>query len=234
MWKKTLAFFLAAAVLAGLPPLLRSDDGCGCGPLETKQWTFDSKEALAGWTVTGDVGFDNTQEPRGPARGAADRPRRKGPHQTPRQGRIGQARALGLRRRRHARKGQGRPRRPPLGPDRKRRQGVGGRHPLQQLSRRRRRLHRHPLRRQDLVQRVVLAGRESQAAGWHKWTFDFDPEAGLQVFHNGKELGAVDPAKVDLEGFHLDRRLGRPERRPRADHLGLQRQRDAWAGRSRS
>ena len=37
--------------------------------------------------------------------------------------------------------------------------------------------------------------------GWHKWTFDFDPEAGLQLFHNDKELGAVDPAKVDLKGF---------------------------------
>ena len=34
-----------------------------------------------------------------------------------------------------------------------------------------------------------------------QWTFDFDPEAGLQVFHHGKELGAVDPAKVDLNGF---------------------------------
>ena len=62
-----------------------------------------------------------------------------------------------------------------------------------------------------LVQRVVLAGREPQAAGWHKWTFDFDPEAGLQVFHNGKELGAVDPAKVDLKGFTSDRHLGRPD-----------------------
>ena len=26
------------------------------------------------------------------------------------------------------------------------------------------------------------------------------PEAGLQIFHNDKELGAVDPAKVDLKG----------------------------------
>ncbi len=37
--------------------------------------------------------------------------------------------------------------------------------------------------------------------GWHRWTFDFDPEAGLQVYHNGKELGAVDAGKVGLQGF---------------------------------
>ncbi|MGD0090913.1 MAG: hypothetical protein ABSE73_13430 [Planctomycetota bacterium] len=38
-------------------------------------------------------------------------------------------------------------------------------------------------------------------AAWHKWTFDFDPEAGLQVFHNDKEVKAVDASKLDLAGF---------------------------------
>jgi len=38
-------------------------------------------------------------------------------------------------------------------------------------------------------------------ADWHKWTFDFDPEAGIQVLHNDKELGAVDPGKTGLKGF---------------------------------
>ena len=38
-------------------------------------------------------------------------------------------------------------------------------------------------------------------AAWHKWTFDFDPEAGLQVFHNDKEVKAVDSSKLDLTGF---------------------------------
>ena len=56
--------------------------------------------------------------------------------------------------------------------------------------------------------------------GWHKWTFDFDPEAGLQVFHNGKELAAVDPAKVDLKGFTSIAIWGDQARRPRADASG--------------
>ena len=38
-------------------------------------------------------------------------------------------------------------------------------------------------------------------AGWHKWTFDFDPEAGLQVLHNDKEVNAIDSAKTGLKGF---------------------------------
>ena len=39
-------------------------------------------------------------------------------------------------------------------------------------------------------------------AGWHKWTFDFDPEVGLQVLHNDKEVTAVDSRKTGLKGFH--------------------------------
>jgi len=38
-------------------------------------------------------------------------------------------------------------------------------------------------------------------AGWHKWTFDFDAEAGLAVFHNDKEVTAVDSRKAGLKGF---------------------------------
>ncbi|MGB2863519.1 MAG: hypothetical protein WBC05_09370 [Sedimentisphaerales bacterium] len=38
-------------------------------------------------------------------------------------------------------------------------------------------------------------------AGWHKWTFDFDPEVGLQVFHNDKQVNAVDSRKTGLKGF---------------------------------
>ena len=36
---------------------------------------------------------------------------------------------------------------------------------------------------------------------WHKWTFDFDPEGGLQVLHNDKEVNAIDSAKTGLKGF---------------------------------
>ncbi len=38
-------------------------------------------------------------------------------------------------------------------------------------------------------------------AGWHKWTFDFDPEVGLQVFHNDRQANAVDSRKTGLKGF---------------------------------
>jgi len=38
-------------------------------------------------------------------------------------------------------------------------------------------------------------------ARWHKWTFDFDPEIGLRVLHDGEEIGAVDPDKTGLKGF---------------------------------
>ncbi len=39
-------------------------------------------------------------------------------------------------------------------------------------------------------------------AGWHKWTFDFDPEAGLQVLHNEKAVNAIDSGKTSLKGFN--------------------------------
>jgi hypothetical protein len=39
-------------------------------------------------------------------------------------------------------------------------------------------------------------------AGWHKWTFDFDPEGGLQILHNDKEVNAIDSAKTGLKGFN--------------------------------
>jgi len=38
-------------------------------------------------------------------------------------------------------------------------------------------------------------------AGWHKWTFDFDAEVGLQVFHNDRQVNAVDSRKTGLKGF---------------------------------
>ena len=38
-------------------------------------------------------------------------------------------------------------------------------------------------------------------AGWHKWTFNFDAESGLEIFHNGREVTAVDAGKTRLRGF---------------------------------
>ncbi len=49
--------------------------------------------------------------------------------------------------------------------------------------------------------KLFWLGVRRAPAGWRKWTFDFDPEVGLQVFHDGKEVTAVDARKVGLEGF---------------------------------
>ncbi|HUT00991.1 MAG TPA: hypothetical protein VM031_00945, partial [Phycisphaerae bacterium] len=53
----------------------------------------------------------------------------------------------------------------------------------------------------DWFNRLFWLGVRRAPAGWRKWTFDFDPEAGLRVFCNDKELGAVDSRKVGLKGF---------------------------------
>jgi hypothetical protein len=53
----------------------------------------------------------------------------------------------------------------------------------------------------DWFNQLFWLGVNRKPAGWRKWTFDFDAEAGLQVLHNDKELGAVDPGKTGLQGF---------------------------------
>ncbi len=53
----------------------------------------------------------------------------------------------------------------------------------------------------DWFDRLFWLGIKRVPAGWHKWTFDFDPEVGLKVLHNDREVTAVDPGKVGLQGF---------------------------------
>jgi hypothetical protein len=201
MWKQLLALGLSAAVVAAAPSQLRSEEGCGCSPLETKQWTFDRKEALAGWTVTGDVGFDNTKSREG-QQGAL---------------RIGPGGKVLIKLRDKAESGKlelwvyddG------TTPEKIKAARVGPRWGLLENDAK--------VLAVGILYNSYLGGDEGFTAtlyngktwfnelfwlgvkrtppGWHKWTFDFDPEAGMQVFHNGKELGAVDPAKVDLKGF---------------------------------
>ena len=186
MWKQALVLGLTAAVLSGLPSPLRSEEGCGCSPFETKQWTFDSKQALAGWTVSGDVGFDNTKSRAGQPGGM----------------RIGPGGKALIKLRDKDASGKFEPwvyddgtmpenaKAARVGPrwglvqnDR----GAGGGHPLHSyLGGSKATPPRQ--RRQDLVRPFVLAGREPRPPGWHKWTFDFDAEEGLQVSHNGQEL----------------------------------------------
>jgi len=50
-------------------------------------------------------------------------------------------------------------------------------------------------------ERLSWLGVNRAPAGWHKWTFDFDPEVGLQVFHNDRQVNAVDSRKTGLKGF---------------------------------
>ncbi len=53
----------------------------------------------------------------------------------------------------------------------------------------------------DWFKQLFWMGVKRAPAGWHKWTFDFDVEAGLQVLHNDKEVQAVDSNKTGLSGF---------------------------------
>jgi hypothetical protein len=53
----------------------------------------------------------------------------------------------------------------------------------------------------DWLSELSWLGVNRAPAGWHKWTFDFDAENGLQVFHNDREVTAVDSSKTGLQGF---------------------------------
>jgi hypothetical protein len=55
---------------------------------------------------------------------------------------------------------------------------------------------------QKWFEQLFWLGVNRAPAGWHKWTFDFDAEAGLQVLHNDKEVNAVDAGKTGLNGFN--------------------------------
>jgi hypothetical protein len=56
---------------------------------------------------------------------------------------------------------------------------------------------------QDWFNELFWLGVKRTPAGWHKWTFDFDPEVGLQVLHNDQEVTAVDSGKTGLKGFSV-------------------------------
>ena len=202
MWKQLLFVGVSAAVIAVVPSQLRGAEGCGCSPREIKQWTFDGTEALAGWTVTGEVGFDNTKSREG-QQGAL---------------RIGPGGKVSIKLRDKAGSGT-------LEiwvyddattPENPKAAHVGPRWGLLEND--------NKVLAAGILYNSYLGGDEGYSAtlydgktwfnqlfwlgvkrtppAWHKWTFDFDPDMGLQLSHNGKELGAVDPAKVDLTGFN--------------------------------
>ncbi|MHB1036876.1 MAG: hypothetical protein ACYC35_18925 [Pirellulales bacterium] len=201
MFKQILGLALAAAVFAGVPARLCAEEPCNCEPLEVKQWTFDKKESLAGWTLTGDVTFDAAKTRDGKV-GAM---------------RIGPGGKALLKLRDKAASGK-------LElwvyddatvPENAKASRVGPRWGLVEND--------NSVLAAGILYAAYLGGDEGYTAtaydgkmwfnklfwlgvkrtppGWRQWTFDFDPEAGLQLYQNGKELGAVDPAKVDLKGF---------------------------------
>jgi hypothetical protein len=52
----------------------------------------------------------------------------------------------------------------------------------------------------DWFNQLFWLGVNRAPAGWHKWTFDFDPEVGIQIRHNDKDVNlALD--KAGLAGF---------------------------------
>jgi hypothetical protein len=52
----------------------------------------------------------------------------------------------------------------------------------------------------DWLEKLFWLGINRAPPGWHKWTFDFDPDLGMRIFHNDKEVGpALDQAH--LQGF---------------------------------
>ena len=215
MWKQLLVLGLSAAVVAAAPSLLRSEEACNCSPLETKQWTFDSKEALAGWTVTGDVGFDNSKS-------------REGRQGALRVGPGGKA-LLKLRDKDGSGKVEIWVYDDGTAPDNAKAHRVGPRWGLVEndgkvlaagilyarLPRRRRGLHRHRLQRQGLVQPVVLAGREADACRLAPVDLRLRSRGGPSGLPQRQGARRRRSRQGRLEGLHLHRHLGRPERRPR-------------------
>jgi len=49
---------------------------------------------------------------------------------------------------------------------------------------------------------LLWLGVNRAPAGWHKWTIDFDVEAGIQFLHNDKDVNrTLDAGKAGLKGF---------------------------------
>jgi len=54
----------------------------------------------------------------------------------------------------------------------------------------------------DWFNQLVWLGINRSPPRWHKWAFDLSADEGLRLFHDDKEVSALDPSKVDLEGFN--------------------------------
>ena len=189
----TLGLLVLVAAVASQPAQVLSQQkspGVPSGGKAARKLIFDSDQALATWTTTGDVTIDRTKGRDSAAGALKVGPGGQGPAETPGQGRVGPGRILGLRRRHHPRKPEGQPSRPALGPGSERWQAAGRGNPLRELSGRRRRLHRYRLRRPRIGSTsysgwVSTAPRPAGTSG----RSIFDTEKGIQILHsdeNGK------------------------------------------------
>ncbi len=199
MWKQILLFgwcIAAVAVLSG--PSWSQEEPAD---EQAKKFAFDDSEALAGWTVSGDVAVDATKGRRGQG-GAL----KVGP---------GGKALLRLRERDESGKVDVWVFDDGTTPADVKAHRVGPRWGLVQSD--------GKVLAAGILYANYLGGDEGYTAsacdgkswfdqlfwlgvrrgpaGWHKWTFDFDAEAGLLVLHNDKEVTAVDSRKVGLKGF---------------------------------
>jgi len=204
MSRRLLLLALLAGAFAGLSgPDGSRERAAAAQPAgdEARKWTFDASEAPAGWTITGDAAVDATKGREG--RGGS---LRVGP---------GSKALLKLRGQDASGKVEMWVYDDGTNPETPKAARVGPRWGLLQAD--------GKLLAVGILYASYLGGSEGYTAtacdgkdwfdrlfwlgvnrkpvGWHKWTFDFDAEAGLQVLHNDKELGAVDPGKTGLQGF---------------------------------
>jgi len=198
MWKQISVFGLSVVAVAGLSgPSWSQEKPAG---EQAKKSAFDDSKALAGWTVTGDVAVDKTRGRKGGAL-------KVGP---------GGKALLRLRERDESGKVEIWVYDDGTKPEDVKARRVGPRWGLVQSD--------GKVLAAGILYASYLGGWEGYTAtacdgrswyeqlfwlgvkrapaGWHKWTFDFDAEAGLAVFHDDKEVTAVDSRRVGLKGFN--------------------------------
>ncbi|HUT57248.1 MAG TPA: hypothetical protein VNA25_05175 [Phycisphaerae bacterium] len=205
MFRKALFVGLLAAVVVGLPARSWSQDNPAAAQAagaEVKKLTFDNKEALAGWTITGDVTVDMAK-----AREGTGGALKVGP---------GGKAVLKLRASDASGKVEMWVHDDGTVPENAKASRVGPRWGLVQGD--------GKLLAVGILYAAYLGGNEGYTAtasngrswfnqlfwlgvnrkpGWHKWTLDFDPTKGIQVFHNDKAVDKAhfDSTKAGLKGF---------------------------------
>lgn len=202
MWKQALVLGLWAGAMAGPWGTVWGQEK---PPREEpRKFTFDRSEALAGWTVTGDVAIDTTKGRKGsPSRGSL---------------KVGPGGVAMLKLRDKDESGEvelwvyddG------TKPENAKAHRVGPRWGIVQgdgkvlvvgI------LYANYLGGwegytasacdgKDWFNQLLWLGVKRAPAGWHKWTIEFDAEAGIQFLHNDKDINrTLDAGKAGLSGF---------------------------------